>query len=101
MRQDSDKVTINPDELNEAFCRACPRNLAFKVAHGTVFDCAERVSFDPAARMAVKADTPNAVPLGIVQHFAPQPNAAFDVVFVFTFDSFYRDFDHRGERRCK
>jgi hypothetical protein len=92
---------IDPDELNAANCRACPRNLAFNVAHGVSFDCDEQIGFDPATRMAVKADAPNAVPLGVVQHFVPQPSAAFDVVFVFTFESFYRDFDHRGERRSK
>ena len=91
---------INPDELNAANT-ACPRNLVFKVAHGTTFADDERIGYDPTTRFAVKADAPNAVPLGIVQLFVSQPTAAFDAVFVFTLDSFYRDFDHRGERRGK
>ena len=91
---------INPDELNAANV-SCPRNLVFKVAHGTTFENDERIGYDPTTRFAVKADAPNAVPLGIVQLFVSQPTAAFDAVFVFTFDSFYRDFDHRGERRGK
>ena len=99
MRQDPDNRTINIDELNEAYARACPRNLAFRVAHGTAFDLGERVGFDPTSRQAVKSDAPNAVPLGVVQHFVQQPSAAFDVAFVFTFERFFRDFDHCGERR--
>ena len=101
MESMQDNEIVNPDELNEAFCRACPRNLAFSVAHGTAFDLDERVGFDPASRQAVKVDAPNAVPLGIVQLYMSQPTAAFDAVFVFTFESFFRDYDHRGERRCK
>ena len=91
---------INPDELNAANT-ACPRNLVFKVAHGTIFENDECIGYDLTTRFAVKADAPNAVPLGIVQLFVSQPTAAFDAVFVFTFDSFYRDFDRRGERRGK
>ena len=91
---------INPDELNAANV-ACPRNLVFNVAHGTTFENDEQIGYDPTTRFAVKADAPNDVPLGIVQLFVSQPTAAFDAVFVFTFDSFYRDFDRRGERRGK
>ena len=81
--------------LKEIFAR----NPLMDVADGLTFEESERVNFDPATGLVVKARTPCTVPLGEVVLFVPPTDGRGAFAAIFTDEKFYREYTLTGKDR--
>ena len=94
------KSTAKPDHYDAAVLRDIfARNPWMDVADGLTFEESERVNFDPATGLVVKAGTPGTVPLGEVVLFVPPTDGRGAFAAIFTDEKFYREYTLTGKDR--
>ena len=79
--------------LKEIFAR----NPLMDVADGLAFEESERVNFDPATGLVVRAGTPDTVPLGEIALFVPPTDGRGAFAAIFTDEKFYREYTLTGK----
>ena len=87
-----------PDHYDAAAVKEImARNPWMNVAEGITFKESERVNYDPATGLVVKAGTPNTVPLGEVVLFVPATDGRGAFAAIFTDEKFYREYTLTGK----
>ena len=87
-----------PDHYDAAAVKEImARNPWMNVAEGLTFKESERVNYDPATGLVVKAGTPDTVPLGEVVLFVPPTDGRGAFAAIFTDEKFYREYTLTGK----
>ena len=94
------KSAAKPDHYDAAVVKEIfARNPWMNVADGLTFEESERVNYDPATGLVVKAGTPGTVPLGEVVLFVPPTDGCGAFAAIFTDEKFYREYTLTGKDR--
>ena len=92
------KSAANPDHYDAAVVKEIfARNPWMNVADGLTFEESDRVNYDPATGLVVKAGTPGTVPLGEVVLFVPPADGRGAFAAIFTDEKFYREYTLTGK----
>lgn len=82
-----------PEAIREIFARNPWMNCAADLS----FDEGEKVNYDPATGLVVKAGTPDTVPLGEVVLFVPPTDGRGAFAAIFTSEEFHREYTLKGK----
>ncbi len=82
-----------PEVVREFFAR----NPWMDCAEGVSFDEDEKVNYDPASGLVVKAGTPGSVPLGEIVLFVPPTDGRGAFAAIFTNEEFHKEYMLKGK----